>query len=179
MLSKKCHKRLLKSTTHGLLLLTIATPLLVAALNTDNNQSMQINAGKLVIDEQQGTSIYSGTVTITQGSRIISGESITIFSKTDEITKIIIKGQPASFSQLNDKNETIKASGNEMIFYNGKDLLILKENAELQQKDNVFRSAEITYNTAKDVITAGNDDNAQDERVKITIHPNDESQTAE
>jgi len=178
MLNKKWHKRLLKTSKHSLFVLTLTTPFLAVALNTDNDQAMQINAGKLVINEKQGTSLYSGKVKITQGSRIISGESITIFSKIDEITKIVIKGEPASFSHLNDKNEAIKASGNEMIFYSAKDLLILTHNAELQQKDNVFRSEKITYNTAKDIITAGNDDTKND-RVKITIHPNEESQTTE
>ncbi|MDH5392722.1 MAG: lipopolysaccharide transport periplasmic protein LptA [Gammaproteobacteria bacterium] len=178
MLNKQFHKRLFNNATLGLFIIIFVLPQTSVALNSDRNKAMQINAGKLVINEKQGTSLYSGTVKIIQGSRTITGESITIYTKTDDITKIVIKGKPASFSQLNDKNEAIKASGNEMIFYSDKDLLILTQNAVLQQKDNVFRSEKITYNTAKDIITAGTD-TTENDRVKITIHPKEDSQTPE
>ena len=147
----------------------------VSAISTDRDQPMQIAAGKVIMKEKKGISRYIGNVKITQGSRIILGDNITIYSDDSEVTKVIIKGQPASFSQLNDENEKIQASSNEMTFYSKTDILVLKENAVLHQKDNVFRSEKISYNTAKDIITAGNQNGTKDERVKITIHPRKES----
>ena len=147
----------------------------VIATSADRDQPMQIEAGKVIMKENKGISRYTGNVKITQGSRLILGDNITIYSDKGEVSKVIIKGQPASFSQLNDKDEKIHASSNEMTFYSKTDILVLKENAVLQQKDNVFRSEKISYNTAKDIITAGKQNGTADERVKITIHPKKES----
>lgn len=148
-----------------------------SALNADRDQVMQIEAGKVVMKEKEGVSQYSGNVKITQGSRIISGESITVHSKDNEVTKVVIKGEPAFFSQLNDQNEEIKGQSNLMVFYADKDLLVMKTNAILQQKDNIFKSDKITYDTAKDIISAGNSDGADDKRVTITINPKEETKT--
>ena len=141
------------------------------ASNTDHNQPMQIEAGKVILKEKQGISRYIGNVKITQGSRFILGDNITIHSNNGDVTKVIVKGQPASFSQLNDENEKVNASAHQMTFYTKTDILVLEENAILQQKDNVFKSEKISYNTAKDIITAGKHNGSTDERVKITIHP--------
>lgn len=147
------------------------------ALSSDQNKPVDIEARKVIMKEKQGISHYSGGVKIIQGSRNISGDSITIHSKTEGISKVVIKGKPASFSQLNDEGDTTDASANEMIFYVKKDLLIMKQNAVLKQKDNIFRSEKISYNTAKDEISAGTQDAPDNERVKITIHPKKDKQT--
>lgn len=150
---------------------------IAAAINNDSDKPIHIEAGKLVIKEKQGVSYYTGHVKITQGSRIISGDSITIHAKDSEISKIIIKGSPASFSQINEQNETTRASANQMIFYVKKDLLVMTKNALFQQKDNVFKSEKISYNTAQDIMIAGNKNAPANERVKMTIHPKKDSQT--
>lgn len=182
MLNKPCKQN--RCTFYQLLafmsmvLATLAFAPAATAVNTDSNKPIHIEAGKLVIKEKQGTSHYSGGVKITQGKRIISGDNITIHSKDSEISKIIIKGSPASFSQINEQNETTKASANQMVFYVKKDILVMTKNAVLQQKDSIFKSEKISYNTATDVMMAGDKDTPTDQRVKITIHPKKESPTA-
>lgn len=162
----------------SMLITTLAFSSTAFAINTDSDKPIQIDAGKLVIKEKQGISYYTGHVKITQGKRIISGDSITIHAKDSEITKIIIEGSPASFSQINDQNEKTQASANHMVFHVKKDILEMTKNAVLQQKDNVFKSEKISYNTANDVMMAGNKNAPANERVKITIHPKKDKQTA-
>jgi lipopolysaccharide export system protein LptA len=172
-----------RCTTYQLLafisavLVALVFPSTASAINTDSDKPIHIEAGKLVIKEKQGISYYTGHVKITQGTRIISGDSITIHAKDSEISKIIIKGSPASFSQKNEQNETTRASANQMVFYVKKDLLVMTKNAVFLQKDNVFKSEKISYNTATDVMMAGDKDALADERVKMTIHPKKDSQT--
>jgi len=142
-----------------------------SAISSDQNKPINIEAGKVVIKEKQGLAYYSGNVKITQGSRIIAGKTLTIFSEKDEVVKIIIKGQPASFSQLNDEGDKTVAQAKQMTFHVKKEILLLQDNAILQQKDNVFRSEKISYNTAKDIMMAGDKNAPSEERIKITIHP--------
>jgi len=150
---------------------TLLLPIEVTAKSTDSDQPMNIEANKVILKEKKGISRYLGKVAITQGSRKIRGDNITIFSDENNVTKVVVKGKPASFSQLNDNSEKIEASSHTMIFYAKTEILVLETDAVLQQKDNIFRSDKITYNTAKDIITAGKKNGADNERVKITILP--------
>lgn len=149
------------------------------ALSSDSEKTMNIEADKVILNEKDGVSNYLGHVKFTQGSRSISGDSISIHQKGNEIIRIVIKGKPALFSQLNDNNEETRASSLEMIYHANKDMLILKQEAMLKQKDNVFHSDLISYNTAKDIITAGQEGTQEsdkdEQRVKITIHPKKDS----
>jgi len=145
------------------------------AREADGNLPMNIEADRMVINEKKGLSRYLGHVRISQGSRIISGDSIIIHSKNDKVNKVVIKGKPASFIQLNDNNEQTHASSLEMIYLVDKEILIMQQQAVLKQKDNVFKSERISYNTAKDIISAGDPSGApadnESQRVKITLHP--------
>jgi len=154
-------------------------PVAAMAKSTDGDQPMNIEANKVILKEKKGISRYLGNVAITQGSRKISGDNITIFADDNNVTKVIIQGKPASFSQLNDNNEKIEASSHKMIFHAKTEILILETDAVLQQKDNIFKSDKITYNTAKDIITAGKKDGVDNERVKITILPEKDNDTAQ
>jgi len=158
-----------------LLALVFSAPAI--ATNNDHEKPIHIEAGKLVIKEKQGISHYSGHVKISQGSRIISGDSVSIHSENSKISKIIIKGTPASFSQLNELNEKTQASAEEMVFYVDNEILVMTKNAILQQKGNVFSSEKISYNTADDIMIAGDSNTPDNERVKITIHPKKDSHT--
>lgn len=159
----------------ALLLLSYVFASFANANSSDQDKPIQVDAGKVVIKEKQGISYYSGGVKIHQGSRIISGDIITFYSKDNEISKIVIKGTPASFSQLNDQNEKIHASAKKMVFHVKKEVLVMTSEAVLQQNNNIFSSEKISYNTAKDIIMAGDKNAPANERVKITIHPKKEN----
>jgi len=145
------------------------------AREADGKLPMNIEADRMIINEKKGISRYLGRVSISQGSRKISGDSITVHSKNDKVNKVVIRGKPASFSQLNDNDEQTLASSLEMIYQVDQEILIMKQQAILKQKDNVFKSERITYNTAKDIISAGEQAgtpaNNESQRVKITLHP--------
>lgn len=145
------------------------------AREADGDLPLNIEADRMVINEKKGISRYLGHVRISQGSRKISGDSIIIHSKNDKVNKVVIKGKPASFNQLNDNDEQTHASSLEMIYLVDKEILIMKQQAVLKQKDNVFKSERISYNTAKDIISAGDPSGSQEandkQRVKITLHP--------
>lgn len=155
----------------GLLLISSLTSHVLFARAADSQLPMNIEASSVVVNEKKGISRYQGQVKITQGSRKIHGDSIVVHSTNSKVDRVVIKGEPATFSQLNDNNEETHASSNEMIFYARKETLVLKDNAQLKQKDNVFKSEYISYNTEKDIISAGDQENNANERVKITLHP--------
>ncbi len=162
-------KRLLKLALLGLLFTSSAH-----ALGTDSDAPVHIEADQVEMHEKEGISIYSGHVRITKGSIKISGERITIKNRNGRLHLILILGEPATFSQLNDQGEEISARSMRMEYRADNGLLELKEDAQLVKNQNRFNSAHIIYDTQKDIVTAGQEaqkDSQEAPRVQITIQP--------
>lgn len=171
MLNKPAHSKQHSVPGFMLFILALVLSTEVSARTSDAELPMNIEADKMILQDKKGISQYLGNVKIVQGSREIIGDTITIHADDNKVIKVVIKGRPASFSQLNDADEKTQASSMEMIFYAEKEILVLQDNAILKQKDNVFKSDRISYNTEKDIISAGDEGTGDDQRVKITIHP--------
>ncbi|NIN34018.1 MAG: lipopolysaccharide transport periplasmic protein LptA, partial [Gammaproteobacteria bacterium] len=72
-------------------------------LSTDKNQDIEIESDSVYLDDTQKLGIYSGDVVVTQGSIRITGDTLTIhYTEENDIDKIIVEGEPATFRQLPD-----------------------------------------------------------------------------
>ena len=147
---------------------------------SDDDQPINIEADSVEIREQQGISIYRGSVKISRGSMIIKGELITIHNTPQGLEKIVVEGKPASFRQLTDMDEEISAQSLEMTYVASNGLLVMKKQAILVQKQNKFTSEHIIYDTRKDIVQAGENSTSGDsetpQRVTITIQPEKDDQ---
>lgn len=152
----------------------------VSALSktTDKDAPLHIEADQLEMREKDSVSIYHGNVKITKGTMKISGDKIIIKNKDGRLHKIHINGKPATFYQLNDLDEIISAESYIMDYKAKTGVLELKEKALLLKNKNRFSSEHIIYNTLDDIVKAGNHntpDSQEKPRVKITIHPEPQS----
>ncbi len=144
------------------------------AKTTDKDAPVHIEADQLEMRERDNISIYNGNVKITKGSMKITGDKIIIKNRDGRLYRIKVDGKPATFYQLNDLDEAISAESYFMDYQATSGLLELKEKALLLKNKNRFSSEHIIYDTLKDIIKAGNHNSpnpAQAPRVKITIHP--------
>lgn len=168
---------------HAKIILPVLALLLsppVMAKTSDAEQAMYVEADSVEIREQQGISIYKGNVVIKRGSTLIKGQLIHIYQKNNVIDHITIKGNPASFKQLNDRDEEILAQSLDMEYQNAEGILVLKKQALLVQHNNRFTSEHIVYNTRKDIVQAGGenqDSGSGKQRVTITIQPKQPEQS--
>ena len=159
-------------STGLILLFANGIPFTLYAQSSDREQPLHIEADSVELREKDGFSTYRGNVKITQGSLIIIGDMITIFSPQNELKKIVITGSPASFRQLNDEQQEVKATGFEMIYQADKELMTMTKQASLLQHKNLFKSERILYDMAQDIVNAGSEDSTDSsERVTITLHP--------
>ena len=147
----------------------------------DHQQALNIEADQLRIDEKNGRSTYSGHVKISRGSLLIKGDKVVLQSDNNNALKYVrVEGMPASFKQLNEQQQLISAQAQELVYRNISGILTLKKDAVLVQNKNTFRAEKIIYNTRTDVVQAGQNDGSatsKNERVFITIHPNDADTT--
>jgi lipopolysaccharide export system protein LptA len=145
-------------------------PTLAWGLSSDRQQPMLIEADRVELDDAKGISVYTGRVKVTQGTLVLSGEKMTVYSKGNDVEKVVMEGQPATYQQRPDnKDQDVHAKALRMEYYTNPEHIILLKQAEVEQQGDLLRSERIEYDVAKDQVTAGTD--RPDERVRVTIQP--------
>ncbi len=140
------------------------------ALSTDREQPIYIEADHADINDKTGISVYTGRVEVTQGSMRLDSDKLTVHMKNDELEKAIAVGKPAHYRQRPDgKDKDVEAEALRMEYYATKDRIILIEQAKAWQGGDTFESERITYDIARDLVTAGAKDGK--DRVRIVIQP--------
>ena len=158
-----------------ILLALTALPVLSWALSSDRQQPMLIEADRVELDDATGISIYRGRVKVVQGTLQLTGETMTVHNKGNEVDRVIIEGTPATYQQRPDnKDQDVHAKALRMEYYTNPETIILLKQAEVEQQGDVLRSERIEYDMVKDQVSAGTDQ--PDERVHITIQPKTEKE---
>ncbi|MEN8217084.1 MAG: lipopolysaccharide transport periplasmic protein LptA [Pseudomonadota bacterium] len=148
----------------------------VFGLSTDSEQPMNIEADKATIDNIKRVVTYEGKVIITQGSIRINAKKVTMnYTQKQEIKKIVAKGKPVRFVQHLDNGEYLKAKANEMEYDAFKNILYLRQKAELRKeingKDSYISTApRITYDIDGSIIKADKGKH-ENERISVTFKP--------
>ena len=143
------------------------------ALSSDRHQPMMIEADRVELDDAKGISVYRGRVRVSQGTLLLTGETMTVHNKGNRIEKVIMEGKPATYKQRPDnKDQDVHAKALHMEYYTDPEYVILLKQAVVEQQGDVLRSERIEYDVAKDKVSAGT--NQPDERVHITIQPKTE-----
>lgn len=156
--------------THLVLLVLLAFPPLGHALSSDRDQPMMIEADRVELDDAKGISIYTGNVRVTQGTLVLTGDRMVVHNKGDDIDKVLMDGNPATYKQRPDgKEQDVHAHSKRMEYYTNPQQIILLGEAEVNQAGDVLRSERIVYDVVNDQVNAGTD--KPDDRVIITIQP--------
>ncbi len=138
-----------------LLIATSTISLSSAALPDDVNQPVRVEADSAVRDESRGQTIYSGDVKISQGSLVISADSIVILELNSELNSIVANGEPATLSQqLNLAGERVYASAQKIEYNVTTAAVELTDEAQLTQGGSKISSQQITYNVRDQIINA-------------------------
>ena len=120
------------------------------ALRSDRQQPIDIKADRVEVDQKQQVSHYIGNVRLEQGSLKITADDVVVYLVDNKLHKIVITGNPARFEQQPENNrEVVTSQANSMEYYAGKEQLLLKHNAEVNQGGNHFRGDFIEYDTGQ------------------------------
>ncbi len=152
-----------------------------AALATDSQQPIEIEADFAELDDQEGKTIYVGNVVVTQGSIRMTGDKLKVnFSEDRDLEDVYLEGRPAYFKQTPDNGEDVEGEALLIEYHQLKSLLHLISKARLTQGARLFEGDRINYDTAKSVITARavpkarqqtTDKTKQTGRVRVIIPP--------
>lgn len=145
-----------------------------AALNSDRQQPIQIEAEQVEVDKPKGFSRYQGKVKFVQGSLVIQGDTVLLYHKKGVLDKVVIQGEPASFQQQPDEGEaSIFSSANKIEYLAKQSRLFLYESAKVSQGNNSFAGETIEYDIVKGTVIA-NKDNEGQHRINAIIEPQED-----
>lgn len=155
---------------------------LVQALPSDWEQEVLIESNASDMDRKNGTVVYQGNVTLTQGTLLITADKLYILSDGNQIEKIVAEGGPATYEQQMEVGKPLtKAHGNRIDYYAGERRITLRGEAQLSQQGNQMNGDLITYDMTSEVIKArGNQDEnssepsgeaTSDGRIRVVIQP--------
>jgi lipopolysaccharide export system protein LptA len=153
--------------------LLILPPVGVSALSSDAGQPVEIEANHVSLDDPRHMATYTGDVVLTQGSIEAHADRLVIhMTETDQIERIVMTGQPATFRQLTTEGAEIYGEGLRMEYRESQSQLTIEDQALLRRGLNEFRGPLIEFDLTEEVITASSPEDATErERVRITIQP--------
>lgn len=159
-------KQLRVYKTLGLLALFVA-PLYSHAMPDDKDKPIEMVADAADINEATNTSIYSGDVVLDQGTMQVKADTVTMYQKEDQPSKMVAVGQPVKFKQ-NTKDGWVYAHAKRIEYYEDGDEVTLIGKAWIKQAGDTMQTDRIVWNRAKSVIKAGKSAKGKS-RVKFVI----------
>ena len=143
-------------TVNPCVLLLLLLPLQSAALDSDREQPIHIEADQLEMREQENISIYEGNVKLVQGSLKINSDRLVIhFNEANELTLMEMTGSPAKLQQLDNAQQLIRGEAEQIDYREADALLILRQSASLDHAGDIINSDLIRFNTRTSGIEAG------------------------
>ncbi|MGI9275017.1 MAG: lipopolysaccharide transport periplasmic protein LptA [Endozoicomonas sp.] len=155
-------------------------PTLALALPSDRDKPIEIESNTADIDNKKGVSVYRGDVVMTQGTTRITGDVITVYSKNQEVQKIVAEGfkKRAYYEeQQPDADGTVQAWGHTIDYRVAGDQIKLLRQAQLTQKGDTFKGEQIDYNIKNQTVNAKGaaSKKGSEGRVQMVIQPKQDS----
>jgi lipopolysaccharide export system protein LptA len=152
---------------------------LAQAKQSDKNQPININANAFSGSQDSGKIVFTGNVTLDQGTFHADGGQATGYTDpndTSQWQRVALTGSPAHFQQTQDSGMLVHGQASTIDYKVSEDTVILTGNAEVvQQGRGEFHGNRLVYNTDTGEI-AGTPTTGG--RVHITLQPRTKSAPA-
>lgn len=168
-----------KRVVAGLILLNLQFFILDAqALPEDRRQPIEIQSLEAIREETKGLTVYTGNVTIVQGTIRIQADKVTVHSDKNKVNKIVGIGKPAEYQQQSKPDSApVVARGNSIEYNLVSDIILMIGDASLRQEDSILTGERIEYDLKKEVIRAKGGSNTGRERIRMVIPPSQQPGT--
>ncbi|MCB1646599.1 MAG: lipopolysaccharide transport periplasmic protein LptA [Pseudomonadales bacterium] len=146
------------------------------AKSSDRDQPIQIRADAGMVNESTGVSIYTGNVTIDQGTMHIRADEVEVIMSDREVVQIIARAtEPdsplAHYEHVpDDATEPVTADAKRITYLVQEERLHLAGTARLKQVRDTFSGELLYYDVNKGIVDLKSDRKAGD-RIKMTINP--------
>lgn len=154
----------------------LTVSLSVGAIDGDSDQPIQVEADTLEIRDNDNISVYTGNVSLVQGSMQIHSDKLTIhFNDNKELVLMQMSGTPATFRQLDNDNREMLGQARQLDYHEADSLLVLTGNARFESNGDLIEGSTIRINTRNDFVEANGA--STEERVRVVIQPKSKNDT--
>ncbi len=158
-----------------LLSLSLLSPVCLG-LSDDQEQDINIQADAAMIDDIKGVTIYSGNVTIDQGSLHISADEVKVIMSKREVLQIVASMKPdseklAHYEQVPDDNQPVSADARKITYFLQEKRLHLAGSAMLKQARDTFSGELLHYDLDRRVVDLKGGGKKSGGRVNIILTP--------
>ncbi|NVK44119.1 MAG: lipopolysaccharide transport periplasmic protein LptA [Oceanospirillaceae bacterium] len=161
----------MKATKTWLAALSIAVSSAALALPEDRSQPINISADQATIDDVSGTTIYSGNVSIEQGSMKITASQVDLYRSNGDVDRILATGNVHFQQQAARDKPVTNAYGERMDYRIDRREITITGNARVVQQKDSFTGQKIVYNLDKSLVNAFSGEGQKGQRVQMVIQP--------
>lgn len=144
------------------------------ALKSDSKQPIHLEADSADIDDATKTSIFTGSVIMTQGTVRITGNYLRTMQKATKGggDSYLAKGSPAYFKQeIEGKpGQFVEGHADSIQYFSDSEFLHLIGNAYITQEGDTVQTDQITYDRIRSLVKGGAAAKGK-ERVRMVIQP--------
>jgi lipopolysaccharide export system protein LptA len=142
----------------------------VNALSTDQDKPFEVEADSAIVDENLGSTIYRGDVSIVQGSLKILADEIEIITSGGDVVQIIARTDEnsdrlAHLEQQPDNKERVFAEARSINYYIQEQRVNLTGEARLRQMGDEFTGEIVYYDVGQGIVNLKS--GSESERIKI------------
>jgi lipopolysaccharide export system protein LptA len=141
----------------------------------DFTAPIEIEAQRVEVNAQDGSSIYQGDVRLTRGSMLILADKMVLKQIDNQVSADIHgpKDGLAQFSQTTETGEKMEAQAQRIRYFSDQDAIEFDGNAQVKRAADTVSSDHIRYDLRAEQILAGGDNknDGDNNRVKIVIQP--------
>ncbi len=161
----------------NLLILCLSCILSVSyALDSDQQQQLLISSDTADLNSQTGIGIYTGNVTIDQGTTHVRGDKVTSYSENNKISQVVVEGgkkQQARYESTIDPNKPpLIATADIIKYFPDKNYAILLGHAYVQQGTNSIAGEHLEYDVTNKILKSIATPSDKALRTRIVIDPN-------
>ena len=121
------------------------------AKQSDKDQPININASSFAGSQDSGKIVFTGSVTLDQGTFKADGSQATGYTDPDDTSqwqRVVLVGSPAHFQQTQDNGTLVHGQGATIDYKVSENTVILTGNAVVvQQGQGEFHGEKLVYNT--------------------------------
>jgi lipopolysaccharide export system protein LptA len=147
------------------------------AERADSQRPVNVEADRLTADDAKQTAVFEGKVVVTQGTRVLRADRVTIRQDGEGFSYAVAEGKPATFREKREGADEWVDGEAQRIEYDGKkEFVELFTNARLNRNKDEIRGNYISYDQKADLFQVKGAKDApangtRESRVRAVIQP--------
>lgn len=175
--------RVVRALLRALMALALGAVLAPAGAEVaDKDQPVTVEADKVTVDDARQTSVFEGSVVVTQGSMQLRADRIVVTYDDAGFKAGTAHGNQAYFRQKRAGTEEVIEGFGDRVEYDARaQTLVLVSRARIKRGEDDVRGSRITYNavTEQYTVVGGKDSAAEGGRVRAVIQPKSRGEGAQ